>query len=485
MRRWKWFLGLLGAVAVGAIGWSLHNAIRREPLDAQRFAQMRETEQVEWLIEQTLARSQRTDTLAVLLNKLPFTAQESLRPLTGMEIMPIGMACVEYDLPHWLHRCRRYVERESDREHLQVYLALLQSRKGDWRAAEQTVQRIRIVPVKAFALAHLGRAQAAAGQADAARRSFEQAMTLIGQPISQEYYRYLFFTLELIARYSHLGENPQEVARIVQRVPFNIRMYALGIVEHSRRQRGDTDGLRQMIHQSLPDERAVLKMCLAQALIEQGQVEAGLRELVEIGKCYDYIMAQIAVSLHRHGRAEDARRIVDALRVGLFQRGFPHRRPTNRASEMMRLSTPYGEVRVPFKSPHHTIRRLARAYAEWGLFSQAERVLDALPTEHRTLLRMSMSHAHHEAGRQAQAHQQLERALSETQSVPEHGLGLNRSFLRLEIGCVYALCGDDRRALEVAQSTVSPEQRTVLLCILRNRAYTRNPFWREILDMPL
>lgn len=71
MRRWKWFLGLLGAVAVGAIGWSLHNAIRREPLDAQRFAQMRETEQVEWPIEQTLARSQRTDTLAVLLNKLP------------------------------------------------------------------------------------------------------------------------------------------------------------------------------------------------------------------------------------------------------------------------------------------------------------------------------------------------------------------------------------------------------------------------------
>lgn len=133
---------------------------------------------------------------------------------------------------------------------------------------------------------------------------------------------------------------------------FNIRMYALGIVEHSRRQRGDTDGLRQMIHQSLPDERAVLKMCLAQALIEQGQVEAGLRELVEIGKCYDYIMAQIAVSLHRHGSAEDARRIVDALRVGLFQRGFPHRRPTNRASEMMRLSTPYGEVRVP--SNHRT-----------------------------------------------------------------------------------------------------------------------------------
>jgi uncharacterized coiled-coil protein SlyX len=37
--------------------WTSRNAIRMEPLDAQRFAQMRETEQVEWLIEQILARS--------------------------------------------------------------------------------------------------------------------------------------------------------------------------------------------------------------------------------------------------------------------------------------------------------------------------------------------------------------------------------------------------------------------------------------------
>jgi len=37
--------------------WTSRNAIRREPLDAQRFAQMRETEQVERLIEQILARS--------------------------------------------------------------------------------------------------------------------------------------------------------------------------------------------------------------------------------------------------------------------------------------------------------------------------------------------------------------------------------------------------------------------------------------------
>jgi hypothetical protein len=45
----------------GTAWWSSRNAIRLEPLDAQRFAQMSETEQVEWFIGQTLARCRRTD----------------------------------------------------------------------------------------------------------------------------------------------------------------------------------------------------------------------------------------------------------------------------------------------------------------------------------------------------------------------------------------------------------------------------------------
>jgi hypothetical protein len=61
MRRWMWLLGLLVVGIAGTAWWSSRNAIRLEPLDAQRFAQMSETEQVEWLIEQTLARCRRTD----------------------------------------------------------------------------------------------------------------------------------------------------------------------------------------------------------------------------------------------------------------------------------------------------------------------------------------------------------------------------------------------------------------------------------------
>jgi len=74
MRRWSWLLGLFAIAVLGAVWWASRNAIRMEPLDAQRFAQMRETEQVEWLIEQILARSKRTDTLTMILEKIPLEA---------------------------------------------------------------------------------------------------------------------------------------------------------------------------------------------------------------------------------------------------------------------------------------------------------------------------------------------------------------------------------------------------------------------------
>ena len=74
MRRWSWLLGLLVIGGLGTVWWTTRNAIRMEPLDAQRFTQMSETEQVEWLIEQILARSKRTDTLTMILEKIPLEA---------------------------------------------------------------------------------------------------------------------------------------------------------------------------------------------------------------------------------------------------------------------------------------------------------------------------------------------------------------------------------------------------------------------------
>jgi hypothetical protein len=44
VRRFVWLLGLLAIAVVGTVWWTARNAIRLEPLDAQRFAQMSETE---------------------------------------------------------------------------------------------------------------------------------------------------------------------------------------------------------------------------------------------------------------------------------------------------------------------------------------------------------------------------------------------------------------------------------------------------------
>jgi hypothetical protein len=210
MRRWSWLLGLFAIAVLGAVWWTSHNAIRMEPLDAQRFAQMRETEQVEWLIEQILARSKRTDTLAKIMENIPFIQSSHFtRPLLPKDIDIIGTACVEYDLPHWLGRCERYIESESDRERLQVYQAILQARRGNWHTAEQVARRIPTLSARALALAHLGHLQMEAGQSNAARRTFEQAYSLLTQPIDVNRVFEVFDALNLLVRFSHFGEHPE------------------------------------------------------------------------------------------------------------------------------------------------------------------------------------------------------------------------------------------------------------------------------------
>ena len=46
MRRWIWLLGLLVVGIAGTVWWSSRNAVLLEPLDAQRFAQMSDTNRV-------------------------------------------------------------------------------------------------------------------------------------------------------------------------------------------------------------------------------------------------------------------------------------------------------------------------------------------------------------------------------------------------------------------------------------------------------
>jgi tetratricopeptide (TPR) repeat protein len=486
MRRWIWLLGLLVVGIAATVWWSSHNAIRLEPLDAHRFAQMSETEQVEWLIEQVLARSKRTGMLTDIANNLPFARPTEWQPLLPRHIEAIGMACVEYDLPHWLNFAQRYMHQETDREHLRVYQAILQARKGDWRAAEQTVQQIRTDPIKAFARAHLGRLYAEAGRSDAAQRSFDHARAIFLRPADPMHSLYLLNTLTLIISHSSVSERSETAAEFVRGLPDEWRASAVWRVSEYYRQRGDVGRLRAFIALVPESSRREVEMYLVRTLIEQGQVEHGLRLLARLGECRDVELAQIARALHKRGRTQDAQTFADALRTRLLQDGFLQGQLNRRAPDTLRLSTPYGEVRVILRFDYSTTRLLVQAYTEWGQPEAAEQLIAAVPIgRFRVLQRTNMAHAYHKIGQQAQARQHLERARTEGQG------GARRIALKhrtpvgtsIEIGCAAAFCGEPALALEVADTIPLSEQRDILGCMLRAYA-RRNAFWEALMGFP-
>ena len=49
---------------------------------------------------------------------------------------------------------------------------------------------------------------------------------------------------------------------------------------------------------------------------------------------------------------------------------------------------------------------------------------------------------------------------------------------------LFRSCGEPALALEVADTIPLSEQRSILLCILRDYTYRRNAFWKELLDIP-
>ena len=489
MRRWIWLLGLLVFVIVGTLWWSSRNAIRLEPLDGQRFAQMSETEQVEWLIEQILARSERTDpmeNIPIITVCLPFLRSIPFQPISPRHIEAIGIACVEYDLPHWLNFARRYMHQETDREHLMVYQAILQARKGDWQAAERTVQKIRTDTIRVLGWAHLGRLYAEAGRSDAAQRSFDHARAIFLRPADPMHSLYLLNTLTLIISHSSVSERSETAAEFVRGLPDEWRASAVWRVSEYYRQRGDVGRLRAFIALVPESSRREVEMYLVRTLIEQGQVEHGLRLLARLGECRDVELAQIARALHKRGRTQDAQTFADALRTRLLQDGFLQGQLNRRAPDTLRLSTPYGEVRVILRFDYGTTHLLVQAYTEWGQPEAAEQLIAAVPIgRFRVLQRTNMAHAYHKIGQQAQARQHLERARTEGQG------GARRIALKhrtpvgtsIEIGCAAAFCGEPALALEVADTIPLSEQRDILGCMLRAYA-RRNAFWETLMGFP-
>jgi tetratricopeptide (TPR) repeat protein len=526
MRRWIWLLGLFAIAVLGAVWWTSRNAIRTEPLDAQRFAQMRETEQVEWLIEQILARSKRTDTLAKIMENIPFIQSSHFtRPLLQKDIDIIGTACVEYDLPHWLGRCERYIESESDRERLRVYQAILQARRGNWRTAEQVVQRIPTPSARALALAHLGHLQMEAGQSNAARRTFEQAYSLLSQPIDMNRAFEVFDALNLLVRFSHFSKDPKGVARILQGFPANFHDVSMRCIAEVYRQRGDTERLNQLIAAAPPASRRIVRAKLVHALIEQGRVDEGLKMLVQMGYCPAELIVPIIHSLHQQGRKNEAQRLAGGLYKAL-EYDFSKSTPSMTLSSSAWLETSYGWVVVPadIEAQRLLLMQLASLYIEWGQEARAEQLVEASPylkgVEHALIIHYNLALAYHEVGKRAQAYKHLEQALAKVRKsldlqreraaalagpaniyatpadyaralkISETMLSSARSWnwtvlLSAPIEA-YAMLEDYARAFEVAETMLSPdEQREVLVALLRERAYGRNPLWRQLSETGL
>jgi tetratricopeptide (TPR) repeat protein len=491
MRRFVWLLGLLAIAAGGTVWWASRNAIRMEPLDAQRFAQMRETEQVEWLIEQILVRSKRTDTLTMLREKIPFLQSVQVsRPLTATDVDVIAAACIEYNLMHWLQLCKPYVEFESDRERLRMYQAVLQARRGNWHAAERAVERISTRPIRALALAHLGRLRAEAGQAEAAQHYFEQAYTLLSQLTDWTYVFDTFTALSLLTQLSHFGDNPDQLMQIVQRIPTNFQEEAVRRVAAVYRQRGDVEQLSRLVALAPRGTRVVARAKLAHALIDQGHVDEGLKTLVRTKYCPAEQIVPIIYSIYQKGHRDEAQMLAQQLHRTL-ERDLRRSLPSWRQSSDAWLETPYGWVVVPadFTKQRLVLTLLVSMYAAWGQDARAEQLMSASPDDasswHSLHIRYCLALAYHKIGKQNQARKQLEQVSVELQRLPPpaRDLAIAEVAATDEMGDAYVVTGNYRLLFEIAERRLAPTaQRDGLVAILRGFVYRRQPLWRQLLE---
>ena len=147
----------------------------------------------------------------------------------------------------------------------------------------------------------------------------------------------------------------------------------------------------------------------------------------------------------------------------------------------VQIATPYGQVKVSINAPFRSLDALTRAYAEWGLVDQAERLLDALTANSRLFQRVDLACIFHVTGHSERARQQLETTLQEIES--QTALGSFERYLGLKkIANAYVRIDDERRALELAQSIPDAAlQKEVLIGMLRSRVERRNRFWREFI----
>ena len=254
----------------------------------------------------------------------------------------------------------------------------------------------------------------------------------------------------------------------------------LAVVADAYRQLGDTARLRKLTKHANKAVRSEARAALVRALIEQGQVKEGLAECARLGVWSSADLIQIAQALWEGGQQDYALSFVNAVSERLLERRFPSGRLNGNSFGIVKITTPYGQVKVRINAPSRNLDALTRAYAEWGLVDQAERLLDALPADGRSFQRIDLACILHVTGHSERARQQLETALQEIESQTASG-SFERYLGLKKIANAYVRIDDDRRALELAQSIHPALQREVLMRMLRNRTERRNPFWRKFI----
>jgi hypothetical protein len=330
-----------------------------------------------------------------------------------------------------------------------------------------------------LALAHLGRLRAESGQIERARRDFERAQELLLSKITR--FGISDWRTKDTARLIVFHYPTQARSELVENFAAQVNTAAeLAVVADACRQLGDIARLRKLTKHADKAVRSEARAALVRALIEQGQVKEGLAECARIGVWSSADSIQIAQALWKGGQRDYALSFANAVSARLLERRFPSGRLPAHHFGTVQIATPYGQVKVSINAPSRSLDALTRAYAEWGLVDQAERLLDALPADSRPFQRADLACILHVTGHSERARQQLETALQEIESQTASG-SFERYLGLKKIANAYVRIGDDRRALELAESIHPALQREVLMRMLRNRTERRNPFWREFI----
>jgi hypothetical protein len=331
-----------------------------------------------------------------------------------------------------------------------------------------------------LALAHLGRLRAESGQIERARRDFERAQELLLSKITR--FGISDWRTKDTARLIVFHYPTQARSELVENFAAQVNTAAeLAVVADAYRQLGDIARLRKLTKHADKAVRSEARAALVRALIEQGQVKEGLAECARIGVWSSADSIQIAQALWKGGQRDYALSFANAVSARLLERRFPSGRLPAHHFGTVQIATPYGQVKVSINAPSRSLDALTRAYAEWGLVDQAERLLEALPADSRPFQRVDLACILHVTGHSERARQQLETALQEIES--QTALGSFERYLGLKkIANAYVRIDDERRALELAESIPDAAlQREVLIGMLRSRVERRNWFWREFI----